>query len=25
MEVMRDARGWIRPSDHAPVKVTLSL
>ncbi len=25
MEVMRDARGWDRPSDHVPVKVTMSL
>ena len=23
MEVLRDARGWERPSDHAPVKVEL--
>ena len=25
MEVLRDARGWERPSDHAPVKATLTL
>ena len=25
MEVMREARGWDRPSDHVPVKVTLSV
>ena len=25
MEVMREARGWDRPSDHVPVKVTLTL
>ncbi len=25
MEVLRDARGWERPSDHAPVKATFSL
>ncbi len=25
MQVFRDARGWERPSDHAPVKVELSL
>ena len=25
MEVGRDARGWDRPSDHAPVKVDLEL
>jgi exodeoxyribonuclease-3 len=25
MEIMREARGWDRPSDHVPVKVTLSL
>jgi exodeoxyribonuclease-3 len=25
MEVLREARGWERPSDHAPVKATLSL
>ncbi len=25
MEVLRDARGWERPSDHAPVKATLSF
>lgn len=25
MEVLRDARGWERPSDHAPVRVTLSV
>ena len=25
MQVLRDARGWERPSDHAPVKVELSL
>ena len=25
MKVFRDARGWERPSDHAPVKVELSL
>jgi exodeoxyribonuclease-3 len=25
MEVGRDARGWDRPSDHAPVKVELAL
>ena len=24
-EVLREARGWSRPSDHVPVKVTLSL
>jgi len=24
MEVLRDARGWERPSDHAPVKATFS-
>jgi exodeoxyribonuclease-3 len=24
-EVLREARGWARPSDHAPVKVDLSL
>ena len=24
-EVMREARGWGRPSDHVPVRVTLSL
>ena len=25
MEVCRDARGWERPSDHAPVNATLNL
>jgi hypothetical protein len=25
MEVHRDARGWQRTSDHAPVKVELAL
>jgi exodeoxyribonuclease-3 len=25
MEVLRDARGWERTSDHAPVKVELAL
>jgi exodeoxyribonuclease-3 len=25
MEVLRDARGWQRTSDHAPVKVELAL
>jgi exodeoxyribonuclease-3 len=25
MEVLRAARGWERPSDHAPVKVTFAL
>jgi exodeoxyribonuclease III len=25
MEVLREARGWERPSDHAPVKATFSL
>jgi exodeoxyribonuclease-3 len=25
MHVLREARGWERPSDHAPVKATLSL
>jgi len=25
MRVLRDARGWERPSDHAPVKVELAL
>jgi exodeoxyribonuclease III len=25
MEVLREARGWARPSDHAPVKATFSL
>jgi exodeoxyribonuclease-3 len=25
MQVLRDARGWERPSDHAPVKVELAL
>jgi len=25
MQVLRDARGWERPSDHAPVKVELML
>jgi exodeoxyribonuclease III len=25
MHVVRDARGWERPSDHAPVKVELAL
>jgi exodeoxyribonuclease III len=25
MEVLREARGWDRPSDHAPVKATFSL
>jgi len=25
MEVLRDARGWERPSDHAPVKMELAL
>jgi exodeoxyribonuclease-3 len=25
MHVLRDARGWERPSDHAPVKVELTL
>jgi hypothetical protein len=25
MEVLREARGWNRPSDHAPVKATFSL
>jgi exodeoxyribonuclease-3 len=25
MEVLREARGWERPSDHAPVKVELTL
>ena len=25
MQVVRDARGWVRPSDHVPVKVELTL
>jgi exodeoxyribonuclease-3 len=25
MEILREARGWDRPSDHVPVKVTFSL
>ena len=25
MEILRDARGWERTSDHVPVKVTLDL
>jgi exodeoxyribonuclease III len=25
MEVLREARGWDRPSDHAPVKATFCL
>jgi hypothetical protein len=25
MRVFRDARGWERPSDHAPVKVELAI
>jgi exodeoxyribonuclease-3 len=25
MHVLRDARGWERPSDHAPVNVELAL
>lgn len=25
MQVLREARGWERPSDHAPVKATFSL
>jgi exodeoxyribonuclease-3 len=25
MQVLREARGWERPSDHAPVKVELAL
>jgi len=25
MQVLRDARGWARPSDHAPVKVEFTL
>ena len=25
MQVLREARGWERPSDHAPVKVELTL
>ncbi len=25
MEVFRDARGWERPSDHAPVKAAFCL
>ncbi len=25
MEVLREARGWERPSDHAPVRATFSL
>ena len=25
MQVFRDARGWERPSDHAPVRLSLSL
>ena len=25
MEILREARGWERPSDHAPIKVTFSL
>ena len=25
MEVMREARGWTRPSDHVPVKVAFAL
>jgi exonuclease III len=25
MRVLRDARGWERPSDHAPVMIRLEL
>jgi len=25
MQVVRDARSWVRPSDHVPVKVELTL
>jgi endonuclease/exonuclease/phosphatase family metal-dependent hydrolase len=25
MHVLRDARDWARPSDHAPVKVEIEL
>ena len=25
MEVLRDARGWERTSDHAPLKIELAL